>query len=429
MDSTHLMGLAVALGLGLLIGMQREWKASGIAGVRTFALVSLLGGVTATLTPIVAPWAVAAGLVSVTTLLVLANLAKLSRSDDDIGLTTEVAALLTFAIGASAGQGFIIPAVVVGGATAVLLHWKQPIHSFIDSIGEKDFKGIAQLALIGLVILPILPDETYGPYDVLNPHRIWAMVVLIVGISMSAYLAQRALGERVGAILGGLLGGIISSTAATVSYARQAAGKSTGIGMSALMIVLAGTVVNLRALVEVAVVARPLLSYVTLPLVIMAAGMGLLCALTYYRYQNDEIELTDPKNPAQLKVAMAFGLLYAVVLFAVAVVKTHFGDRALYGVAAISGLTDINAITLSTAELFNQNRLDGGTAWRIILVAILSNIVFKAGAVALLGSRTLTWRVFILFGLSLALGAALLVFWTDWQIHLPESPDSHTSQQ
>jgi uncharacterized membrane protein (DUF4010 family) len=428
MDSTRIMGLAVALGLGLLVGMQREWKASGTAGVRTFALFSLLGAVLAQLDGGVAPWAVAAGMIGITSLLVFANVAKLSQSDHDVGLTTEVAALLIYAIGAAAGQGFIAPAVVIGGVTAVLLHWKQPIHSFIDSIGEKDFRGIAQLVLIGLVILPLLPDETYGPYDVLNPYRIWGMVVLIVGISLCAYLAQRALGDRTGSLLGGLLGGLVSSTATTVSYAKRSTNQAGAAWLTALVIMLASAVVNARALLEVGIVAPGLLRYVLLPLLIHMAGMSLLCGITYYLAKEEQVHQSDAKNPAQLKAAMAFGLLYALVLFVVAVVKTHFGDRALYAVAIVSGLTDINAITLSTAQLFSADRLGGGTAWRIIFIAILANLVFKAGAVAVLGSRSVTWRVLLLFGLSLAMGAALLAFWPDWAIELPDLPHGKEPQ-
>jgi uncharacterized membrane protein (DUF4010 family) len=425
MDSSRLIGLAVALGLGLLVGMQREWKASGTAGVRTFALFALLGAVLSQLGGGVAPWAVGAGMLAVLSLLILANVAKFARHNTEGGLTTEAAALLIYAVGALAGQGTIAPAVVVGGVTAVLLHWKQPIHSFIDSIGEKDFRGIAQLVLIGLVILPLLPDKTYGPYDVLNPYRIWSMVVLIVGISLCAYLAQRALGNRMGSLLGGILGGLVSSTAATISNAKRPASTPGAAWLAALVIMLASTVVNARTLLQVGIVSPDLLRYVLLPLLIHMGFMVLLCVFTYGYAQQADSELPDSKNPAQLKVAMIFGLLYAVVLFVVAVVKTHFGDQALYIVAAVSGLTDINAITLSTAQLFSENRLGGETTWRIILIAILANLVFKGGAVAVLGSGNLSWRVLHLFALSLALGIGILFFWPDWSLHIPEPASTH----
>lgn len=424
MNSSQLMGLAVALGLGLLVGMQREWKDSSTAGVRTFMLVTLLGALVSTLGGGVAPWATAAGLLGVTALLIVANVAKMSHGETHLGLTTEVAALLMYAVGATAGQGFIVAAVVVGGATAVLLHWKQPIHAFIDSIGESDFKGIAQLVLIGLVILPILPDETYGPYEVLNPYRIWRMVVLIVGISLSAYVAQRVLGKGIGAILGGLLGGLISSTATTVSYARRTADRPDSAWIAALVIMLASTVVNARALFEIGVVAPRLLSHVVLPLVILALGMIVLCVLLYFTSKGQEIEEVGRENPAQLRAAIIFGLLYAAILFVVAAVRDHFGASALYAVAVISGLTDMDAITLSTAEMYSEERIDGSMSWRIIVIAMLANLVFKAGAVAVLGSRKLTWLIAVLFGMTLMLGVALLMFWPDWTIDLPTLTNS-----
>ncbi|MDZ4656694.1 MAG: MgtC/SapB family protein [Bythopirellula sp.] len=418
MDSSLLTGLAVALGLGLLVGMQREWKESTTAGVRTFTLITLLGALSSTLGGGVAPWLSAAGLLAVTALLMLANISKLRQGEKDIGLTTEVAALLMYVIGAAAGQGYIVPAVVVGGVAAVLLHWKQPIHSFIESMGESDLKGVFQLVLIGLVILPILPDETYGPYDVLNPYRIWLMVVLIVGISLCAYVIQRILGERIGALLGGLLGGLISSTATTVSYARRTAGRPNSAWIAALVILLASTVVNARALFEIGVVAPNLLSYVIPPLGILALGMSILCGLVYFWARGEQIDESSHENPAQLQAAIIFGLLYAAVLFVVAAVRDHFGDRALYAVAVISGLTDMDAITLSAAQMFREERIDGSTSWRIIMIAMLANLVFKAGAVMVLGSRKLSWLIAVLFGLSLVLGVGLLVFWPDWTVDL-----------
>lgn len=418
MDSTQLTGLAVAMGLGLLVGMQREWKESATAGVRTFALITLLGALVSTLGGGIAPWATAAGLLAVTALLVLANVGKLVDGERDLGFTTEVAALLMYAVGAAAGQGLIVPAVVVGGATAVLLHWKQPIHSFIESMGESDLKGVFQLVLIGLVILPILPDETYGPYDVLNPYRIWRMVVLIVGISLCAYVIQRVLGERIGAILGGLLGGLISSTATTVSYARRTAARPNTAWIAALVIMLASTVVNARALFEIGVVAPKLLSHVVPPLGILALGMSLLCGFVYFWARGEQIEESSNENPAQLQAAIIFGLLYAAILFVVAAIRDNFGDRALYAVAVVSGLTDMDAITLSAAQMFREERIDGATSWRIIVIAMLANLVFKAGAVAVLGSRRLAWLITILFGLTLAIGVALLLFWPDWTMDL-----------
>lgn len=418
MDFAVVSNFAVALGMGLLVGMQREWSASHTVGVRTFACIALLGALLATLPAPASTWCLAAGLVSLAALLVLVNLSNLRRPDPDVGVTTEVAALVVYCVGAAAGFGLTLPAVVIGGTTALLLQWKQPLHNLIARIGENDFKAIAHLVLIALVILPVLPDKTYGPYDVLNPYRIWLMVVLIVGISLCAYAAQRILGAGQGSVVSGILGGLVSSTATTVSYARQTRTTPELASLAALVIMLASAVVNLRALFEIGVVAPRLLSHAILPFGALTVVMFLLCLPVYFVSRRQRVSPPKSDNPTQLKAAVVFGLLYAVILFAVAAVKHNFGHQALYVVAAISGLTDMDAITLSTAKLFNERSLPASTAWRVILLAMMSNLVFKGTAAMALGSPRLALYVVTLFLLTLSAGGLLFVFWPEWTLDL-----------
>lgn len=419
MHAAVYQAIAISLGLGLLVGLQREWKESEIAGIRTFPLITMLGTTTTLLSETAGAWVIPAGLLSVALMLLIGNLAKLQAGKFDPGLTTEVAALLMFGVGAIVAAGYTGPAVVTTGIVAVLLHWKKPLHGFVDRIGERDLRGVIHLVLIALVILPLLPDTTYGPYDVLNPYRIWWMVVLIVGISMAAYVAYKLVGPRVGAVLGGILGGLISSTATTVSYARQTKASPDAAAMAALVIIIASTIVNVRVLFEIAVVAPELLRVALAPILILMALMALECLVLYFPLRKVAPAPPDQDNPAQLLPALIFGALYAVVLFIVAVAKEEFGDSALYVVAIISGLTDMDAITLSTAKLFNDGRLQASVAWRVILVGAMSNLVFKAGAVALLGSRRLLLYVTILFGIALAGSGVLLQFWPDVEISIP----------
>lgn len=412
---------AIALGLGLLVGLQRQWHGTEVAGIRTFPLVTLLGTMVATIGGENYFWFSAAGLLSIAVLLLIANFAKIKEGEEASGMTTEVAALLMYTVGVAVAVGHQGPAIVVAGVTAVLLHWKQSLHKFTQRIGEKDFRGLIHLVLIALVILPLLPDKTYGPYDVLNPYKIWMMVVLIVGISLSAYVVYKWRGASVGAILGGILGGLISSTATTVSYARQAKSSPSIGAMAALVILLASTIVNVRVLVEVGVVSPKLLKMTTLPLAILGGVMVIECGVLYFLVRNEDSQLPDHDNPAQLKPAIIFGLLYAVILLIVAWAKDQFGTQALYGVAVVSGLTDVDAITLSTANLFKDGRVSANVAWRVIVIATLSNLVFKAGAVAVLGSRQLLVYVSITFGIALAAGLTLLFLWPDIAIAVPES--------
>ncbi len=408
------LAIAMAVGLGLLVGLQREWNASEIAGIRTFPLITLLGTWTALLGGTHANLLIAAGLLAVASLLVIANFAKLQADRPGPGMTTEAAAMIMFSVGAALGKGLTVPAIVTTGVLAVLLHWKQPLHRMVGHLDEKDFRGLIHLVLIALVILPVLPDRTYGPYDVLNPFEIWRMVVLIVGISLAAYVALRLLGEGVGAILAGILGGLISSTATTISYARHSSGGAGLIRLAALVILIASAMANVRVLLEFGIVSPSLLREAIWPFAIIFTVMAVECSGLYLSLSRGGGSVVDvPDHPAQLKLAMTFGVLYAVVLFIVAAVKQHFGIRALYGVAMLSGLTDLDAITLSTAHLFEDGRIESAAAWRVVLLAVLSNLIFKTIAVAVLGTRRLLLYVASFFGVVMIVGVALFWWWPD----------------
>lgn len=405
---SDLTNLAIAIGLGLVVGLQRQWAEKEVAGARTFALITLLGALSSMLGQEFGGWIVAVALIAVALALMMGNVVQLGSGEANPGMTTEVAGLAMFVVGALLPLGHRALAVVAAGVVALLLQWKQPLHAFVRKLSQADIQAAMRLVLIGLVILPILPDRGFGPYQVINPHRIWLMVVLIVGISLAAHLAHLALGDRVGTVLAGVFGGLISSTATTVGYARQARVQQRISGVAAVVIVIASTVVIGRVLFEIAVVAPELLGATAPPLV----ALGLLMALISYgafRIMSRELaERPDSKPPSNLRAAIVFGLLYGAVLFAVAAAKERFGDAGLYAVAALSGLTDMDAITLSTAELMKEGRVGVDIGWRLIMVGAVSNLTFKAGAVAVLGSRRLTGRIVVLFGL--ILGGAVLLF-------------------
>jgi uncharacterized membrane protein (DUF4010 family) len=267
------------------------------------------------------------------------------------------------------------------------------------------------LVLIALVILPVLPNRSFGPYGVLNPFEIWLTVVLIVGISLGGYIAYKFFGARAGTLLGGILGGMISSTATTVSYARRTRHAPEAVGLAAFVVVVASTIVFARVIFEIAVVAPELLSAIAPPLVVVMLVMGVLALVMYGTRGGEAEQLPMDKDPSQLKAAVVFGLLYAVILFAVAAGQQWLGDRGLYLIAALSGLTDMDAITLSTAQLIKRGELEVDTGWRMILVGSLSNLVFKGAAVAMLGHPRLLLRVSIAFGIVLLCGLLLLRFW------------------
>lgn len=398
--------LGLALLLGLLVGLQRERTEGAVAGIRTFPLITVLGTVCALLAERFGGWLLGAGLLGIAGLFIFANFIRLRAGNFDAGMTTEVAALVMYGVGAYLVIGHRGVAVAVGGGVAMLLHLKQPLHTWVGRIGEADIKAIMQFVLITLVILPVLPNARFGPYEVWNPYRIWLLVVLIVGVSLAGYVAYKLFGDRTGAFLNGLLGGVISSTATTVSYARQSAGPA---GMPALVIMLASTVVFARVLLLVGVAARDHFLAMAGPLAAMLGWCLVVCGAAYVATGKEPARPLSQENPAQLKTALIFGGLYALVLLAVAAGKDHFGTRGLYGVAALSGLTDMDAITLSTAQLVQRGQIESATGWRAILLAALANLVFKTGIVAGLGSGALLRRMVVWFGLAFAGGVVIYV--------------------
>lgn len=409
----------LALAIGLLIGLQRERDKSGPAGIRTFALIALSGYLIGLIGIRFGGWAVFAGILFLSATLIAENILK-ARQDppQNSGATTEIAALLVFGIGIylSDFNHERSPAVLFAGVTALLLYYKTPLHQFAHGLRKEDVRAIMQFVLITLVVLPVLPNRTFGPYDVVNPFKAWLMVVLIVGMGVVGYLVYHRIGsKRVGTFLSGLLGGIISSTATTVSASRFGRDDNNRATAAALIITIASAVSLIRVLVEMAAVNGKDMLVTAPPLITFFVLFSLFVFLLYRKRSNEIVHLEPPANPAGMTSALVFGLLYVVILLGVAATKEHFGSSGLYVAAVISGLTDMDAITLSTAELMNRGSLDLTTGWRVILVAALANLVFKAGIAAVTGGKTIFRHIAPVFGLAFLAGLAILVLWPPHQ--------------
>ena len=421
MDYTDLTTLGISFGLGLLVGLQREATRNKIAGVRTFTLITVLGSIGGVLSRdyeniLILPFLA----IAITALLVAANYMKAKKlADPDLGQTTEVAALLMFAVGAYLVMGNRVIGIIMGGGIAVLLFIKERLHGLIARLEGKDLDAIMTFAAISMVVLPILPDKAFDPLQVLNPYNIWLMVVLIVGISVAGYFIYKFAGHRVGIISNGVLGGVISSTATAVSFARKSRDNKTLTGMAAFVITTASAISLVRVMLETGVVIPEKLSLIILPLLITFLLMAIICAGMYYfaRKQPQEEAFLEHGNPAQLKSALIFGLLYGIILLAVAFAKKEFGNNALYPVAIISGLTDMDAITLSLSQLMKSARLSTDTGWRLILLASISNLCFKGVMAGILGGRRLFRWLAVSFGISIVAGLLLIWLWPEnWHI-------------
>jgi len=401
----------LSLGLGLLVGLQREYASSKTAGIRTFPLITLTGTICGLLAKEFDVWILVAGYLGVISLLIIGSIQKIKNKQEGTGITTEAAVLLMFTLGAYLVFGEPIVAVVLTGVITVLLHFKTSLHGWVDKIGEQDLRAVMQFVLISMVILPVLPNTTYDLYKVLNPRDIWLMVVLIVAISLCGYFAYKLFGDKVGALLGGILGGLISSTATTVSYSKTAARNITAGKFAAFVIITASAVSLVRVLIEIRIVSPSFFMNLAFPLIAELAVMIILTGILSFNRGKGDFKMQDQKNPAELKNAIMFGLLYAVISFLSAAAKDRFGKEGLYVVSILSGLTDMDAITLSTAKMTEQKSIDASLGWRLILVAFLANLVFKGGMATVIGGKELGKTIALLFGIAILTGLAIFFIW------------------
>lgn len=403
--------LGISVLLGLLVGLQREHTAAGMPGLRTFPLITLLGTISGLLALQFDGWVVAASLLGLVVVLAFPNVIRLRQKEPDPGTTTNVAVLVMFGVGALLVTAPMAVAIVVGGAVAVLLQFKPELHRFAQRLGDADLRAIMQFVLITCIILPVLPREAHDPLKVLNPFEIWLVVVLIVGMSLGGYIAYKFLGRGAGILLGGILGGAISSTATTVSQARQAREDPSGTRVAAIVIMIASTMLYLRLLLQIAVVSPSFLANAASPLAVMMVLTILPSLFLWYRVRGQLSPMPEQKNPTQLKAAVLFAVMYALVLLALAAARRYMPSEALYSLAILSGVADLDAINLSTARLARTDPEMMVRGWRLIVVAAMSSMFAKAGFAGLLGNRRLFVQVALLYCIPLVGGIALLLFW------------------
>lgn len=407
-----------SLAIGLLIGLERERNPSAKAGLRTFALVAMFGTLSALLsTKLDTPWLLIAGLLAVAGMIIAAYhnkptepLRQAQDREGDPGTTTVIALLLCYGLGAMIWYGLAKLAVMLAIAVTALLYFKPELRGISQRLTRSDLVAVLQFSVLTFIVLPILPDQNYGPYDALNPHQVWLMVVLISGISLAGYTALHVVGTRYGAPLLGFLGGLVSSTATTLLYAKNSKSNPAMSQLAASIIVIASMVVLLRLLVLSAVVA-----YGAVPglMPVLAGGFlfGLVVALYNWRRMDRPTNLNIPEtsNPAELRTALGFGLLYVIVLLGAAWMQDFAGSRGLYMVALVSGLTDVDAITLSSLRLFNLGQLSQHQAATSIALAFVANLAFKFGMVIFIGGKNLARYVATGF-VAMACGALLGLF-------------------
>jgi uncharacterized membrane protein (DUF4010 family) len=386
---TVALDFATAILLGALVGIEREKRkeeeegAGHIAGLRTFILLALLGASAGWLSRTLStPSILAAALLIVGAVVVAGYFVTARSSKDGKGLTTEVAAVVVFLLGAMVMLGYSALAIGLGVVTAAVLAYKQPLHSFVEKLGWDDVYAGVRLLIATFIALPLLPNEPIDPWGALNPYKLWLLVILISSLSLVGYVLTRLLGANRGVALTGLMGGLASSTAVTLSFAKEGREKPEIANALGCGILLAWAVMFVRVPVLVAVVNRALLAPLLVPFLVMAATVGAFAAFYYFRDGSTEKRGSakgevDVKNPFSLMAAAKFGVLFAVILLAVKIVQQTMPPSGLYAVAALSGLVDVDAITLSMAEFAKSG--EARVAVISIVIAALSNTLVKCG--------------------------------------------------
>ena len=392
LDAEQIEAFLIATGIGLLIGLERERVPSARAGLRTFGLVGMLGALVSMLgEQLGSPAPFVAGLVLVGLTIIAAYLRHPDSSDP--GTTSVAALVLCYCLGAASWLGHAQLAVMLAVGATVLLYFKAQLRGVATRLEQRDWISILQFGVLSLVILPMLPDEEMGPHGALNPRQIWWMVVLIAGVGLAGYAALKIAGVRYGAAFVGVFGGLASSTATTLLYARQARELPAAGAMAALVIVIANLVMVLRVWGIAAVVA-PGVAAPLLKLIVPALVLGTLGALWLWRRLAERHETVLPAtgNPTELKTALGFGAAYALVLLAAAWLSDYAGNRGLYVLAFVSGLTDVDAITLSSLRLYALERLELVATVTALGIAMLANLCFKLGLASVIGGRALALR-------------------------------------
>ncbi len=411
MDTDLALRLALALAIGLVVGLERGWRerdaapGSRTAGLRTYALIGLLGGVFGSLArDLDAPLLIAAGFLGFIAVFALFKREE-SRADRDFSVTGTVAAMLVFALGALAVVGNREVAAAAGIATAGLLAAREWLHGLLARITWREMRSTLLLLAMTAIVLPLLPDRALDPYGAINPRAIWGFTILLAGLSYAGYLGMRILGPTRGVLVTALTGGMVSSTAVTIAFARRAAAGEDGTTLAAGA-AAAGAVSLLRVLVVSSLIAPNLF----MPLVAAALPAALVflvpALLSIFRPAPATSEAMVLGNPFEFGPVIGFALLLALIGLAAAFVNQRFGTAGLYPLGAIAGLADVDAFSVSTARLSGGaiSFTQGATA---ILICLAVNAMARAVYALAFGAGRFRIRVLLITLAAIMAGATL----------------------
>ncbi|MFT6796344.1 MAG: uncharacterized membrane protein (DUF4010 family) [Maribacter sp.] len=396
---SYILGVLISMGIGLILGLEREYdklKDQGFAGIRTFPIVAILGFSLGNLTEKFTPWLLIVSLGAFILFLAFNHFFQ-KQEEYGKGLTTNLALIATFVLGVMVSAEFYRDAVATAVIIVTLLSLKTRFRTVISNITSEELFAFIKFSIIALLILPFLPNKTYGPNDLLNPFEIGSIIVIVSFLNFIGYLLVKYVGSKKGILLTAILGGLISSTAVTWSYASRSVESPELSRKYAAGIIIASAVMFPRLTLLAYIFNNALLTYLALPFGVLTLVCLVVSLLLIKKDTNKPDTNIKLGNPMNLLNAIGFGVIYVVILFAVFYSDKFFGESGLYYSALIAGLGDTDAITISMAKF----SLDGEKlklASSVIIAAIMSNMLVKLGITAFKGSKTARKLVSYTFG-------------------------------
>lgn len=415
MEQTDLLSrLGVALAIGLLVGLERGWSQRGhedhrrAAGFRTFALSGLLGGVAALISA--STGGVVLGLIFVAYAGVFAAFHWLeATADQDVSVTSVIAGLLTFLLGALAVLGDIGVSVAGAVAMTALLAFREQLHRWVKTLTWAEISSVLILLAMTFLLLPLLPNRTIDPWGAINPYEVWLLTILIAAVSFVGYVAVKIFGDRMGILLAAAFGGLASSTATTLALARMSKERPESGRLLSAGILLAGVVMMARVAGITLLLNAPLASQTIGPMAAAGAVLGLCAILLTLGHGGPTDPLTTTRNPLAIDTALKLGAVIVAVMLAAGYLRTVLGSAGVVLVAAVSGIVDADALTISMAHM-GGNGVELRVAAQAILVGVAVNTVTKAVLAFSVGDRGLglTVAAASLAALAAGLGVALV---------------------
>jgi uncharacterized membrane protein (DUF4010 family) len=406
----YIMGLLVATGIGFIIGLEREFDASSgdkLAGIRTFPIISIIGCLITFLSQMISPWIL---ILSFPGLLLFVGIAYYTKSlKGDLGLTTSLTLLLAYILGVMSALHYIREALAAAVLTITLLSLKSKLHSIIARITQEELFAFVKFAILSLLILPFLPDAKYGPNGVLNPRDIGFVVVIVSSLSFLGYLLIKFGSAEKGILLTAFLGGLFSSTAVTWVFSSKSKEAKELSSNYAAGIVLASSVMFLRVTVVTFLFNKDILSVLWLPCVLMAITGGVaVFFILKGSNKNGAKQQIQLGNPLNIINALSFGLLFVGISLMVYYADIYLGTKGLYLSGLISGLTDVDAISISMSKFaLSTSKIDLSVI--VIVIAILSNTVVKLFISVFKGSPKLKKQVAFSFGSVVLVGGTFIL--------------------